>query len=162
MKLEDQVISLELAKCLKKLGLNQQSHFIWWYTEAMSTDVKYFPEQDWDKREWSLQVRDKYYANHAHNGYEGRALPAYTVAELGELIGPYFQINSGRSGRPAQMVWTEVMPNILIRSNPELHPPEETKRAPVMPAKSEAEARAKVLFYLIENKIITIPNNGPN
>lgn len=49
MELKEQVCSLQLAKQLdEKFGVKKQSYFVWWYTEAMSTDVKYFPDQDWD------------------------------------------------------------------------------------------------------------------
>src|SRR4051812_4465836 len=80
MELEYQVCSLEFAKKLEKLGIKQESVFVWWYTEAMSTDVKYFPDQDWEKLEWSLRPRTSAMTD------SGRDLAAFTVAELGEML----------------------------------------------------------------------------
>ena len=129
MRLEKQVCSLELAKRLKDMGVKQDSYFFW----------RTFPDGSAGLRTGEQQSFD---------------FAAFTVAELGELIGPYFQINSGRSGRPAIMVWAEALPNILVRSNPDLHPPEEVKRAPLMSADTEADARAEILVYLIKNALL--------
>lgn len=52
-------VSLEWAKRLAKAGWRQETAFVWWYTEAMSTDVKYFPDVDWEKRENKLQLFEK-------------------------------------------------------------------------------------------------------
>jgi len=67
MKLENQCVSLELAKKLKELGVEQDSLF-WWY-QVVGT-IKSETEVDW-------QIK---YGNY-DNGYS-----AFTVAELGEML----------------------------------------------------------------------------
>lgn len=41
MKLEDQVISLDLAKKLKELGVKQDSYFYWYYSVYADEDLKW-------------------------------------------------------------------------------------------------------------------------
>ena len=66
MKLENQVVSLELAKKLKELGFKQDSLYYWAEDENfIVTKDKIENSQDW---------RDNYF------------IPAYTVPELGEML----------------------------------------------------------------------------
>ena len=62
MKLENQVVSLELAKKLKELGVPQESWFLWWHDDA----CHHFVGTDWK----SHRV----------------VAAAFTVAELGEML----------------------------------------------------------------------------
>ena len=59
MKLEDQVVSLELAKKLKELGVKQESYFCWDIRDEKILDS-------------SICMNDE--------------IPAFTVAELGEML----------------------------------------------------------------------------
>lgn len=147
MKLEQQVCSLELAKRLKELGVKQETYFVWWYTEAMSADVKYFPDQDWGKREWSLRVNAPLDANRKENLYGGRALAAFTVAELGEMLPDVviddedrtnFWLRTWKTGQEWAFAYTYGQTSIYVET-----------------ALTEADARAKMLIYLIENNLIT-------
>jgi hypothetical protein len=92
MNLEEQVCSLELAKRLKELNVEQDSLFCW----INNCDLEYLP----------LEIRNK-----------NVVYAAFTVAELGEML-PNFNV-----------IYT------LFDRN-------------------EANARAKILIYLIENKLI--------
>lgn len=62
MKLEDQVVSLELAKKLKELGVKQES-YAYWYTNAGVGHVLI-----------------------GQRGMEIKSFSAFTVAELGEIM----------------------------------------------------------------------------
>lgn len=141
MKLEHQVASLELSKRLEKLGVKQESYFVWWYTEAMSTDVKYFPGIDWEKREWKLKPR----ADDMKDS--GRDIAAFTVAELGEMFTGYcFSRRTYSSAKDEN--WLCRWQNVHGINEKELY------------GRSEADARAKMLVYLLENKLITTNTNN--
>lgn len=67
MRLEQQVVSLELAKKLKELGVGQESVFCWYRRS------EYFK---WTLHEWDFKTEP------------GDYFAAFTVAELGEML-PY-------------------------------------------------------------------------
>lgn len=71
MKLEDQVISLELAKKLKELGVKQESLFVW-YVKLVIPVIIYLPTV-------------------ARNKEDDETASAFTVAELGEMLPLGFQ-----------------------------------------------------------------------
>lgn len=125
MTLENQVCSLELAKKLKELKVKQKSYF-WW----RSIDHAEF--RDWD-------LSDCQRAHGSEN------ISAYTVAELGELL-PFF-INKNK-------VWVGQLmcvrhPNYWTISYGTINEAYISKTSG-----TEADARAKMLIYLIENKLI--------
>jgi hypothetical protein len=119
--------------------MKNESYFVWWYTEAMATDVKYFPDQDWDKREYSLKPRTA-----AMKG-SGRDLAAFTVAELGEMLPMkiddlhWLKEEKGAAG-------FSVSYNYCVGDGTHHMAVEKTSA-------SEADARAKMLIYLVENKL---------
>ncbi len=142
MKLENQVCSLELAKQLKTLGVNQESLFWWnivdeklYFTDIMMSISDRVPETD--------------------VCWYGNFISAFTVAELGEMLpsrvewkGHNYMLHCEKAndhmwatkylnwGRPMdENVW--VMPGWTIE-------------------KGDANARAKMLIYLLENKLIEI------
>lgn len=115
MKLEQQVVSLELAKKLKGLGVKQDS-LLWWTSDK--------------------QVVDTNTANLKDTREIGRVLyAAFTVAELGEMLKttdyelPQFDGDEWSAG-----------PYFLGACK----------------ADTEADARAKILIYLLENKLIEV------
>ena len=131
MNLEEQVCSLELAKRLKELGVKQESYFYW--TEYANG----FELRPIGIKGGLIGVM----LEKAH--IESRVIPkgcisAFTVAELGEMLKEH--INQFRSidEKGAWCVWH----------------PNTTRRH-----KNEAEARALMLIYLLENKLIPLPNN---
>src|SRR5258708_7616892 len=123
MKLEQQVCSLDLAKRLTELGVQQESLFMWEeggnrpgttpYTQIIPSKSPAIPgggDSPWN-----------YYA-------------AFTVAELGEMLPTLCRSEK----------W-----NGTGEWNVHLKPHAHTK------AETEADARAKMLCYLLENNLIT-------
>ena len=70
MKIEDQVVSLELAREMKELGAEQDSIF-WW--------VKHF-KSGTNRNIWSL------FYSRDENDLVNKYISAFTVAELGEML----------------------------------------------------------------------------
>ena len=122
MKLENQVVSLNLAKRLKGIGVKQCSHFFW---EE--------PNREWGHIEWCV--------THELND-DLKHFSAFTVAELGELLIGDRDFFSGRNWNDA------VFGCNAYRGRDYVHRVE---------ADTEADARAKMLIYLIENGHIESP-----
>jgi len=128
MKLENQVVSLELAKKLKELGVRQESLF--WYFIDGGIEFNPSPTQS---------LIDKVYA-----------ASAFTVAELGEMlphvvktIGPLTCIKS----LPSEGKWLVGYDEDLVEC--------------AASAKTEANARAKMLIHLIETGIVNPSAHPP-
>lgn len=126
MKLENQVTSLELSRILKKLGVKQESLF---YYQISDTT----PELRHGKTttNYGVPVQEWY--------------SAYTVAELGELL-------------PFQVSTIKTKTRWLCRMIFDNNPFRKEKGATYVEeeADTEADARAKMLIYLLENKLITL------
>lgn len=131
MKLEDQVVSLELAKRLKELGVKQESVFHW-------------NEYDTDDEGGEFKLDYMKFNIPAYETYS-----AFTVAELGEMlpsnIGGDWWLDVWKSDDLWYVAYTEereggghnFLSDFLASST------------------TEADARAKILVYLIENNLIT-------
>lgn len=136
MKLEQQVISLELAKRLKALGVKQESIFYWQYGGELDGAVLCFEhDETWD---------DDY-----------KHVAAFTVAELGEMLPHVIKVGNGlyylqcnANGNSLKyMDYTTYDENgngTFLRAYP------------LVEGKTEAEARGLMLAYLIKNKFITV------
>lgn len=122
MKLEQQVVSLELAKKLEKLGVRDNTLFYW-------------VEDKRDKRK-PFKAMSKARASRIISR-EATITPAFTVAELGEKLPN--NCKSFKGGK--DFYWAC-----------------ELKRENGYTSKSgsatEADARAKMLIYILENKLI--------
>jgi len=137
MKLEDQVCSLEVARKLKALGVKQESFWSWYDTidrddgprlnrSDENCPVCTLPKQNWEEK-----------------------ISAFTAAELGEMLpeqaGPGF--------------FREKMIDIPTSRYEVFYADSFTERI-VLPqdqsirAATEADARAKMLIYLIENNLL--------
>ena len=131
MKLEDQVVSLDLAKKLKELGVKQDSHFHWKRDE--SGDGPY------------LVASNTRYISTA-----GTILAsAFTVAELGEML-PRILFRQKRTYELA-------LGKKLRNDNEEWscrYECESNGGYVQQVADTEADARAKMLIYLLENNLI--------
>jgi hypothetical protein len=136
MKLEQQVVSLGLAKRLKELGVKQESLF-WWNRqtkELVYADKKSILTNIWSQTTW---------------------YSAFTVAELGEMLPVeiYFKISPKDSFRVRAEwciykfgnCWSLVLEECSDR---------EGKLYEDIRADTEADVRAKMLIYLLENKLI--------
>lgn len=123
MKLEQQVCSLELAKKLKELGVKQESLFYW-------LEYKSFPVKP-----WQLETKESL----KHVNYPERAIPAFTVAELGEMLKKMDYSFPEFDG----IAWVSIirLEDSSYRS---------------FSADTEADARAKMLVYLLESELITL------
>lgn len=142
MKIEDQVVSLELAKKLKELGVKQKSLFTWIKDFHTNNEWKVGTAVDIGNNQDAISRRlEPWYTV---------GPSAFTVAELGEMLpdkigGPrsrkYLQLFKDN---PAKM-WTVHYTNFKTSiTEPDSAFCEET----------EADARCQMLIYLIENKLI--------
>ncbi len=129
MKLENQVVSLELAQKMKELGFKQESFFV--FVKNRQTA---FPDI------YPMRIFDAEY----HNGKTQPAFhydiicSAYTVAELGEMLPENFYESMGRTLKGGWCVLLDKDEDTMLYAD------------------TEADARAKMLIYLVENKLITI------
>ncbi len=126
MKLEQQVCSLELARKLKKLGVKQDSLF-WW--------VEIMENYKWTG-EYELEYEIPDYQR------KTRSISAFTVAELGEML---------PKGFLAQKISNRKTSKNKYRCHGYME--DESYYIPTLYANSEANARAKMLIYLLENNL---------
>lgn len=136
MKLEDQVCNLELAKRLKELGVKKES-FAYWYKAHSGCHQLRIDRSDLGN-DWE----------------ENKITSAFTVAELGEMIPRGFS-----SGRPFGKDLFECWPTFEAMSDDRLD--EEQSRflkVPLDRETKEADVRAKMLIYLLENKLVELNN----
>lgn len=145
MTIEQQVTSLELSKRLKELGVKQESLFHW--CEIWELDLEKKEMVDTGKREPIQRCQS--------NAMYRIICSAFTVAELGELLPrrDYQTDDNNRdTGDLASWVtfksdgkWHCSLTWRYTRTNTEY-----------ITADTEADARAKMLVYLLENKLITL------
>jgi hypothetical protein len=130
MELQQQVCSLDLAKRLKELGVEQES--IFWWCGDVSLD---FLPQPMTKKEIS-----------SYNQVEfcEPGVSAFTVAELGEMLPKRLHQSNLTITRG---VWWEVCYDEATVDTLGGYKGLQT-------ADTEADARAKMLIYLIENKLL--------
>jgi hypothetical protein len=114
MTLENQVVNKELAEKMKELGFDQYSYFVW---------VKNYDR--WEVSRENLTTEEWY--------------PAFTVAELGEMLPWDITIH-----RDINLGW-----HIVFQANGLTE-----KDMLFSEDMSEANARAKMLIYLAEQKLI--------
>lgn len=145
MKLEDQVVSLELAKKMEELGFRQESLF-WWGRE--SGIVNYDPRICTDLSHWDRENMLPLYA-------------AYTVAELGGILPPYIETEmEGQSGKKYKLRnWLHLDLEELSYTIDEVCPcgcgELVINNIWGGEAKTEADARAKMLIHLAESELLT-------
>jgi hypothetical protein len=152
MELTKQVVSLSLAKRLKELGVKQESIF-WWSERYLlenpsqkSIDVRFMMNPDFKGTAYSYHHEKDLYA-------------AFTVAELGEML-PKYVINSFDEKKYALSIGFRLY-GTTGESRPycEYWNPYEGKRdfriGDGSTSETEADARAKMLIYLIENNLLT-------
>lgn len=139
MKLCDQVISLELAKRLKELGVKQESLYVW----SAST----VPETL-----WNVGALDEAYSGNFST------YAAFTVAELGEKLPSYdCGITASTPDNPPEG-YLDGIELVHLHENGkwitkvgESYYDASAEEYPRFENKTEAEARGLMLAYLIEN-----------
>ncbi len=126
MKIEEQVTSLELSKRLKELGVKQESYFSHDLTRGLIANSKYVASHS--QLEW---------------------ISAFTVAELGEMLPDFIESEN----QILCLIQKKVKETWYVRYE---YQNKHSIRAIVnFQENSEANARAKMLVYLLENKLIT-------
>lgn len=133
MKPNQQVTSLELSKKLKELGVSQESLFYWIYTDAPLADGSR------DKVVLGTTLRD----SHWELGGEQDTYSAYTVAELGDLLPE----PDGRGWVDFTKLKGRYVVTFKVNS---------LKKLASFQSPTEADARAKMLVYLIENGLLDV------
>lgn len=136
MNIEKQVPNLELCKRLKELGYPQEGLF-WWL----------FDEWLFDKSQNKYKVIFKTSANenefYDDKGLKETAYVAPTVAEIGEVM-PAFTLTYRTDYEPdGEKTWIPKFTNGTHIENMQFGQ-----------ANTEADARAKLLIYLYENKLM--------
>lgn len=130
MELEDQVCSLDLSKKLKALGVKQESLFYW-------SDNSYG-----DAILWAPSLNDT----------EPLAgdVSAFTAAELGEMLPAVIL----KDDALWTLICTKGTPNYCVKYQIGATNNEEFILR--FHGETEADARAKVLIFLIENNLLTL------
>ena len=141
MKLEQQVVSLELAKKLKELGVRQESCFYW---SIPSPD-----KAEDEKTRIILQKDCEVMLCHKQSewGEFFESVSAFTVAELGEMLPLLTKCWKGEPSDGNEGDW--------ICEFMDFDKYGFAKGMKVTTADTEADARAKMLIYLIENNLLT-------
>jgi hypothetical protein len=129
MELEKQVVSLDLAKKLKELGVSQNAYWTW-YTNGDNAHLMHNPE--------------------GYRGFENKSFDAFTVAELGEMLPQILKIK----GITYQLFASVAMDKqwFVVYANEQDY--EDNAPFPIKMTHNEADARAKMLIYLLENNLI--------
>lgn len=126
MQIKKQVCSLELAKRLQKLGVNRDSIFLW------------------DERNGGCKLVFDITGLTPYT----HQIRAFTVAELGEILSTcrfwseHFELTLG-------VYHTGTFRNFYCKTEQDSHSDKHLE------AETEADARAKMLIYLLENKLIS-------
>lgn len=137
MKLEKQVVSLELAKRLKELGVEQESLFYWKGQYAIVRNP--------------LHKITGYKLENYTNG-DAEDYSAFTCFELGELLPDKVLINHYYCILYINKNYTNTSNWCVYYSS------FDGGKGCSFQAKTEAGARAQMLIYLLENKLILKEN----
>lgn len=139
MKLENQVVSLELAKQLKELGVKQESLFYWWISnkEEHKNHINFQPAIHYER---PIPMKDK--------NWDWSIVSAFTVAELGEMLPlSIYTVKEEKDfycwGSAENASYEKVMPKWAKALGGEDIEP--------IHAETEADARAAMLIWLVEN-----------
>ncbi len=132
MKLEHQVVSLQPSQRLKELGFKQESLFYW--KRGLEVGASNTDELNLHYGRFFNPIEIKY------------AISAYTVAELGEMLPEGFWSSKHQTRFECGKNIVEY--DNYIRGN--------KPTCDMEYADTEADARAKMLIYLVENKLIKL------
>ena len=147
MKLEQQVTSLKLSKKLKELGVKQESLFLWfrYWKFPKVEEPSYEKREDWISVENELYYKSDKFKD--PTGYNKLIASAFTVAELGEMLPrtfPPFAAEIRLDCRKEHSGWTCYYR--MLTENDKIYWAES--------GDTEANARAKMLFYLKKKELI--------
>ncbi len=128
MELEKQVCSLELAKKLKELGVKQESLFNW---------------NPQDGEHWIIVMGYPIAERDVLKKIKERYVSAFTSAELGEMLPERAESLKTRGEKPYN-----------CRGLKKITKDFEERKTEWFSSETEADARAKCLIHLKENKLI--------
>lgn len=135
VNVESQVSSLELSKRLKELGVKQDSLVHWMrIPHLMKHEILENGDTEVKILEYKFELGNPF----AWNVEKEDSWPAFTVADLGEMLPVMVQ-----SYRTFKEHWECVYDPLEIG----------------FVGKTEADAREKMLIYLLENKLMELPND---
>ena len=151
MRIEDQVCSLELAKKLKELGVKQESAFYWVEIQIPFSD----------KTQFVFWRMDETKGTHPKGIHVKEYLSAFTVAELGEMLPPSIEQKSLQGVKYFIYLEMDKHPDqrprgwrFRVRYRPTFNEQFAGFHNDEYHDDTEANARAKMLVYLIEKGII--------
>lgn len=131
MKLQDQVTNLEISKRLKELGVKQESLFLWYkHTSFPDTAPKVVLWDDRIDKPSKIVIAS-----------------AFTVAELGEMLKEYKKDGLYAGINSCSILGDWEKNNHGGSSRDYIYLDDKYKT-------TEADARGKMLIYLLENKLI--------
>lgn len=152
MKLENQVSNLELSKRLKELGVKQESLFYWY---RMSRGM--FALGD------ASDVMNNGEQINKTTAPQWEEYSAFTVAELGEMLPEFIWDKSEKDKRKSIKKYfmsfvsdDDNIKKVVYKSNNDDGMDDGWIVCDDENAHTEADARVKMIIYLIENKLITI------
>lgn len=139
MTIEQQVVSLELAKKLKELGVKQES--LLYYQNYAENSIVY-----------KLKHASFCINSFGENVIFENLISAFTVAELGEMLPQYLSPETAAENEVYLTMYLSAKRDWwMIQYTTINHLARYSQHA-----NTEADARAKMLIYLLENKLITL------
>lgn len=140
MELEQQVVSLELSKKLKELGVPQDSLFYWWATDIEIDGLTW----------WEVGAKEPKRGKAVRRLEDRQPVSAFSVAELGEMlpnkIGDGYWIITGKDKDGWFCAYNKPQGG---KAN-YIH---------LVSEETEADARAKMLIWLVENRYLDFKNS---
>lgn len=126
MKLEEQVCSLDLAKRLKELGIEQESLYYWYkFSDPIGWEICGY------RKEWIKQ----------------QDVSAFTVAELGEML-------PGKIKEQGKTFFLDFKKDVVDGNWLVAYENDSAYVHTFSWIATEADTRAEMLEYLLENKLI--------
>lgn len=133
MELEKQLVSFENAKRLKELHVDTETEFLWASHVRGEIFIQCSPKDEISKSTSILFNFPNLYTTY----------PAFTVAELGEMLPKYiFSAKLGNIKEWTCGAWSAGAPGS-----------KQQERLPLIYGDTEADARATMLIYLVENNL---------
>lgn len=152
MKLEQQVCSLELAKRIKELGVKQESLWWWFDVPNMKKNNKRIFATDFEPYISSARSSTHSTNKETQRTINQHTYSAFTVAEMGELLPNWHYLGKDGFGHYYCGLNDEAVENDHIKIPKDFYYEDigELQQEDKLPA----NALAKMLIYLLENKLI--------
>lgn len=142
MELKDQVCTLEQAKRLKELGVTEQSLWRWVFPARKEMISTTYGVYHYEQAKDIIEGNEGTYFDHTD-------APAYTVAELGEMLPDMLTTNL-----QYELVSIKEDDCWLIRYVRGNNMLDQHPNIKGIGGETEAQARAAMLIYMLENSLI--------